>query len=118
MVARTNEAALLGAPERKAHVTMCLGQLLSRLQRGFKHRGRTAAIVIDAGSLRNAVEMCADHDPWTIVANGCFGHDVAGWRFPTTASTARRTVVPVSTVAARELPNIYEMPTTGIIRLG
>ena len=61
MVARADEAALLGAPEREAHAA-AVWRIAGQSQRGFEHRGRAAAIVVDARPLRHAVEMRADDD--------------------------------------------------------
>src|SRR5260370_16375811 len=67
MVARADEAALLCAPECEAHASSGLG---GQSQRRFEHCGRAATIVVDAGSLRHAVEMRAHNDKRAFAMEG------------------------------------------------
>src|SRR5712672_340943 len=78
MMARADEAVLLRGPEAEAHPHAGLMRLPGKLQCGLEHRRRTAAIVVDARSLRYTVKVCANDDQGAITIGGDAGQHVAG----------------------------------------
>ena len=76
VVRRPDEVRLLSAPPREANgvLRLDLAQLLADLEQG----GRAAAVVVDAGSSVDRVEVCAGHDDVVRVLTGKLGQHVGG----------------------------------------
>ncbi len=57
---RTEQTQLLGAPEREAHRVVDVGRT-AELHGRFEGRGDAGAVVVDPGTVRDAVQVGADH---------------------------------------------------------
>ena len=75
---RAVEAVFFGAPEAKAYPLLGrFGSVPGKLQRGFEHRRRAAAVIVDARALGHAVEVRADDDQLTVGIGGSVRQRVA-----------------------------------------